>query len=214
MVRSPCLLDHLYRSQILSQNRSPTLNTSYCGAGSLCYFIMRQAQTQAQAWRRFPSVTLGWALANILPWPILAYPGLPGHTLAYPGLPWPTSYLGLRWPTPAYPYHCPHWRTLPWPTLAYPIPWPTPTLAYTDIPWLTPYHGLHLCPGLPWPTLAYTIPWHALAWPPHPGMRWPTPTLILAYPGLPHTLVHPDPAWPTLTYPDPGLPWPSLAYLG
>ena len=159
----------------------------------------------------FPQCHLGLGFGQHL---TLAYPGLPGHTLAYPGLPWPTSYLGLRWPTPAYPYHCPHWRTLPWPTLAYPIPWPTPTLAYTDIPWLTPYHGLHLCPGLPWPTLVYTIPWHSLAWPPHPGIRWPTPTLILAYPGLPHTLVHPDPAWPTLTYPDPGLPWPSLAYLG
>ena len=120
-----------------------------------------------------------------------------------------------------------------WPTSCPGLPWPTPTLAYPDIRWLTPYHGLHICPGLPWPTLVYTIPWHSLACPPHPGIRWPTPTLILAYPGLPHTLVHPDPAWPTLTYPRPwltlafaglpwltptlaypGLPWPTLAYTG
>ena len=76
MVRSPCLLDHLYRSQILSQNRSPTLNTSYCGTGRL----------------GLPWLTPGPGLPLTLAYPDPGLPlTLPLPTLAYPGLPWPTQ---------------------------------------------------------------------------------------------------------------------------
>ena len=128
---------------------------------------MRQAQTQAQAWRRFPSVTLGWALANILPWPTLAYPGIHWPTLAYLGLHPTLAYAGphrltLTIAHTGVPYLGPPWPT-PYPGL--PLPWPTLTylglphtmayisaLAYLGLPWFTPY------PGIPWlgpHTLAY-----------------------------------------------------------